>query len=200
MKSTVLLFDLGGVLINWTGLGELRRLTGDRFSHEQIRRRMIANPRFKDFERGRCDPLTFAAASIAEWGLPFGADEFIDVFRSWAGRPYPGVFKSLAKLRGRFTLACLSNTNELHWDLLLQEVGVGPALDHHFASHLMGLAKPEAAAYRHVLTALDARPQEVVFFDDGPENVEAAKALGLDAHLVDAQQGVHPVLARLGLI
>ncbi len=77
MKPTILLFDLGGVLINWTGLGALRRLTGGRYSHEQVRQRLITNPRFREFERGHCNRRAFAAAFVAEWGLPFTTDEFI---------------------------------------------------------------------------------------------------------------------------
>ena len=43
--------------------------------------------------------------------------------------------------------------------------------------------KPDAAAYRAVLTELDARPEEVVFFDDRELNVAAASDLGIDARL-----------------
>jgi putative hydrolase of the HAD superfamily len=43
--------------------------------------------------------------------------------------------------------------------------------------------KPDPAVYRAVLTELDARPEEVVFFDDRAANVAAASHLGIEAHL-----------------
>jgi putative hydrolase of the HAD superfamily len=43
------------------------------------------------------------------------------------------------------------------------------------------LAKPEAAIFRACLKALRSRPDECLFIDDRAENVEAARALGLQA-------------------
>jgi putative hydrolase of the HAD superfamily len=51
------------------------------------------------------------------------------------------------------------------------------------------VVKPDAEIYRILLDVLAhetggvARPGDIVFFDDRPENVEAARALGIDAHL-----------------
>jgi epoxide hydrolase-like predicted phosphatase len=46
-----------------------------------------------------------------------------------------------------------------------------------------GLAKPDPAFFRHAETRLGARPEEMVFVDDLPANVEAARALGWRAIL-----------------
>lgn len=43
--------------------------------------------------------------------------------------------------------------------------------------------KPEPAAYAQALAGLGAQPEDVVFFDDRPDNVEAAAALGMAAVL-----------------
>ena len=43
------------------------------------------------------------------------------------------------------------------------------------------LAKPEAAIFHASLKALRSRPEECLFIDDRPENVEAARALGMQA-------------------
>jgi putative hydrolase of the HAD superfamily len=45
----------------------------------------------------------------------------------------------------------------------------------------LGLIKPEEAIYRALLSALGCEPEEVVFFDDLPVNVEAALSLGMKA-------------------
>jgi putative hydrolase of the HAD superfamily len=50
------------------------------------------------------------------------------------------------------------------------------------------VAKPEASIYRIAMSVIAhdtggvARPGDVIFFDDREENVEAARALGIDAH------------------
>jgi FMN phosphatase YigB (HAD superfamily) len=49
----------------------------------------------------------------------------------------------------------------------------------------MGLVKPDAEIYRAFERATGAAPGDVVFFDDLAENVDAARACGWDAVLVD---------------
>jgi putative hydrolase of the HAD superfamily len=43
--------------------------------------------------------------------------------------------------------------------------------------------KPEPSAYQAMLTVLQPRPEDVVFFDDRPENVSAARRLGIRAEV-----------------
>ncbi len=51
-----------------------------------------------------------------------------------------------------------------------------------FSCHL-GTVKPEPDAYLGALEALSARPDDVVFFDDRPENVLAARSIGMRAEV-----------------
>lgn len=51
-----------------------------------------------------------------------------------------------------------------------------------FSSRL-GAVKPEAEIFAAVLQTLDVAAREVVFFDDRPDNVAAAKRAGMIAHL-----------------
>jgi putative hydrolase of the HAD superfamily len=47
----------------------------------------------------------------------------------------------------------------------------------------LGAVKPEPAAYLATLDALGACPNDVVFFDDRPENVIAARKIGIRAEV-----------------
>ena len=48
-------------------------------------------------------------------------------------------------------------------------------------SYQVRMAKPDPAIYRYTLTKLGAQPEETLFLDDKPVNVEAARALGMIA-------------------
>jgi len=48
-------------------------------------------------------------------------------------------------------------------------------------SFQLRMAKPAPAIYRHTLHELGTRPEESLFLDDRPVNVEAARALGMQA-------------------
>lgn len=51
-----------------------------------------------------------------------------------------------------------------------------------------GVTKPDAAIYRLCLEALGCEPQRTLFFDDRPNNVEGAKAVGMQAHVFESAE------------
>lgn len=193
----VLLFDLGGVVINWTGLQEMQKLIGDYVSLEDIRRRLVQNPIVKKHELGQCSAIEFADSFIQEFNLPYESSEFLPLYKSWAGLPYAGVVKRLEELRREYKLVCLSNTSAIHWDHLTNHVGVGEMFDHCFASHLLQSAKPDPKTFQAVLGEIGHTAAETCFFDDAPENVIAAEKLGMKACLVDPRAGVLPHLKEI---
>jgi glucose-1-phosphatase len=63
----------------------------------------------------------------------------------------------------------------------------------------VGMAKPEPRIYKAILERLDVAPQEAVFVDDFIENVEGARAVGMQAvHFRNAHQAVQELEALLG--
>jgi len=55
------------------------------------------------------------------------------------------------------------------------------AFNHHTWSHAVNLAKPESAIYLHAAEGLNTSPENILFLDDRPENIEAALAVGMQA-------------------
>lgn len=67
--------------------------------------------------------------------------------------------------------------------------GFADVFDEMIISSEVGLVKPEAAIYQLALQRLGVEPQEAVFLDDMPANIEAARKLGLQTiHFVPAQE------------
>ena len=50
----------------------------------------------------------------------------------------------------------------------------------------LGIVKPDPAIYRACLEALGCEPGRTLFFDDRPNNVEAARELGMEAHIFES--------------
>jgi len=48
-------------------------------------------------------------------------------------------------------------------------------------SYQLQMAKPDPAIYRHALKELGTQPEDALFLDDKALNIEAAKALGMQA-------------------
>src|SRR5262245_54759297 len=114
----VLLFDLGGVLVEFVGVAEMQRILGAG-TIDQLKQRWATSPALARFEVGRCSVDDFAADFVEEWRLKLEPAEFVDQFSSWVRPPAPATLDMLSGLRGRYRLACLSNTNAVHWAQML---------------------------------------------------------------------------------
>jgi putative hydrolase of the HAD superfamily len=53
-------------------------------------------------------------------------------------------------------------------------------------SYELGVIKPEAPIYRHAIEGLGVAPEEALFLDDRPENVEGARAAGIRAEVFNS--------------
>ena len=67
-----------------------------------------------------------------------------------------------------------------------------------YLSSTIGLRKPDAAAYDHVVKAIGVPASRIVFFDDLAENVEAARR-GAHAVQVKSSADVAHALDALGI-
>ena len=197
----VILFDLGGVLVEVEGVAAFQRMLGRSLSQEEVWQRWLtASVWVSTFESGQCAPEAFAAGVVTEWGLPVTAEAFLDDFRQWPKRLFPGVRDMLALLAQRCTLACLSNTNTVHWPHVRDTLGLSGLLHRYYLSHEIGHLKPARAAFEHVLADLGCAPSRVVFLDDNQLNVDAAQAVGIQAHRTVGIAEVKTVLQSLGLL
>jgi len=194
----VLLFDLGGVLIDFAGFEEMRRLLPQVSDRSEIRDRWIHSASVQLFERGDITPEEFARRLVEEFHLELSAEEFLREFVSWARGPYPGALPLLRRLQNSHRIACLSNSNELHTPL--HRASIHPHMDSYYFSDEIGMVKPDLEIFEYVIRDLAVGPRRIAFFDDTPVNVEAARECGLNAHIVDGIAALRAQLQRLGLL
>ena len=198
MPTEVVVFDLGGVLIELGGTHVLGQLVGER-RDDELWRRWLSCPWVRSFERGLCSRTEFAVGFVGEWELPIGPEEFLRDFLAWPRGLYPGAEELVAGLAGRVRRACFSNTNELHWNEQHDADKLNGLFDAVFLSHEMGLVKPDREAFEHVVSKLGCAAREILFLDDNQINVDGAQEVGLDAHRVAGVPEARRVLAERGL-
>ena len=196
----VVLLDLGGVVIDFSGPVELVELVAEPLTAAEIKRLWGEDPCVATLERGDSSGEEFARCFLERWQLDLAADEFLERFAGWTKRWLPGAQEVLAALRPRYHLACLSNSNPIHW----QRNFAVHRIHEHFrtclASHELHALKPEPEIFARALGRLGAKASEVVFFDDSPVNVEGARAFGIDAHRVDGPAELRDKLNELRLL
>jgi putative hydrolase of the HAD superfamily len=189
-----LLFDLGGVLVDNVMFDELPALLPEPVEDGELRRRWLFSPSVQAFERGEVPTEAFAASFIAEWGLQISAAHFLDKFASWPRGPYPGALELLDSLRRDYRLALLSNCNAVHWERASE---FRDRVHAAFSSHIMGVVKPMPSIFNRVAEALGVEPADVCFFDDSRPNIEAARAVGMTAHLTRGIQELEIAIQAL---
>lgn len=196
---STILFDLGGVLFQLSGAAAVCRWSRDRLTPPELMRRWLISPAVRSFESGRIDFSEFRAQLKAELDLSVADDEFTGVFNGWIKGAYPGAEELLGRLSSRYDLACFSNTNPVHWEILVRDYNLFDFFDNTFASFKMGLVKPDAEAFVYVIDRLDVPAGSIVFFDDNQVNVDTALACGMQAFCVAGVDGVSAALSRSGL-
>ena len=196
MSAKVLLFDIGGVLIDFVGPEGLSEMLGGRYSIEETWRMWPQSRALRQHELGQTSVSQFAREFIAEWGLELSPERFLNEANAWVRGPYPGALQLLDELQGVATLACLSNINATFWERIRDDMGLGSRLQHCYTSFEIGLLKPQPAAFQHVISDLACEPGEILFFDDTLANVNAAGALGLRACQTQGIDELRAALAR----
>jgi putative hydrolase of the HAD superfamily len=196
----VVLFDLGGVLVEFRGPATLLRWLDGRLTPEQIWPLWLGSPVVREFERGLVEPEHFADRLIADLALPVDRVHFLDDFAEWVSALYPGAAELIERIPRAYVRATLSNTNVLHWPRITDELRLGALFDFHFPSHLTGKLKPDREVFAHVAEALACEPASILFLDDQPLNVEAARAASLRAVQVSGVREAESALIEAGVL
>jgi FMN phosphatase YigB (HAD superfamily) len=200
--ADALLFDLGRVVLDidfsktlacWAGYAgcEAAHLAG-RFSWR--------DEFYQRHEKGEISDAEFFAALRTLFGVELSDAQFLDGWNKIFAGEMPGIAPLLARAAPRLPLYAFSNTNGAHVEHFSKAyAGVLGHFRKIFLSSAIGLRKPDAAAYDHVVKAIGVPAQRIVFFDDLAENIEGARARGLTAVHVTSPDDVAAALAALGI-
>src|SRR6266699_4807573 len=199
--ADALLFDLGRVVLDidfnktlacWAGHAgcEPAHLVG-RFTRDDLYHR---------HEMGEISDAEFFAGLRASLGIGLTDAQFLEGWNALFAGEMPGIAPLLARAAKRLPLYVFSNTNNAHVEYF--SVIHADVLGHFreiFLSSSIGLRKPDAEAYDHVVKSIGLPAGRIVFFDDLAENVESARARGLKAVHVTSSGDVADALTALGL-
>jgi HAD superfamily hydrolase (TIGR01509 family) len=200
-SADALLFDLGRVVLDidfdrvlacWAGHAgcEPASLAG----------RLKPDENFKRHEKGEIADAEFFAGLRRSLGIDISDAQFLEGWNAIFVGEIPGMAQMLARASQRLPLYLFSNTNRPHIEHF--SVIHADVLGHFreiFLSSTIGLRKPDAAAYDHVVKAIGVPAGRIVFFDDLAANIEGARARGLTAVHVTSPHDVAGALAALGL-
>jgi len=137
------------------------------------------------YDEGKLTGIAFWQKFMRDAGMPLDQATAEELNR-WDARmwttqdPAMLAWQLALKQRGLLT-AILSNMGDNVLENMEREFDWLHRFDVLVWSFQLGMAKPNPAIYRHTLAELSVQPEETLFIDDKPANIEAAQALGIQA-------------------
>jgi len=185
MKSTpLLIFDLGNVLLDlaFGRFVQSAALISSRDARD-IRERYIDGAPKGELERGHLSGAEFLR-EMAEWlGWPFGEIDSLETIWCDVFDRVPEAEIQIERFAHHHHLWLLSDTNELHWRYLKKQFAILKPFARYLLSYQNGVLKSDPGAFDDLVEAAGRPGDRILFFDDIPQNVEAARQAGLNAHL-----------------
>ncbi len=200
-RATVVLFDIGNVIVRFDPHALYSKILPDPEERQWFLTHVCAMEWHVEHDRGAAMAQTIPAL-VARYP---GYRDAIEAWRDRAAEMLPSlIYPSVAAIEALdaagVPLFALTNM-PAEWVSLI--TGMSPAFarfrDIVVSAH-EGVIKPDPRLYRIALDRMGRRPDEVLFIDDSPANIDAARALGFDVHLFDDPAALRPALEARGLL
>jgi len=198
---TTLIFDFGGVLIDWNPRNLYRRY----FDQPQAMEQFLAEVNFSEWnllqDKGR--PFTEGVAELSTQ-FPQYAHLIRAYHEHWEqsiGEPITATIEIVQRLKqaGRSVYG-LSNWSSETFPIIRQKYDFFDILDGYLLSGDVNLVKPDPAIYQHLLDKIGRSAQECVFIDDSLINIEAARRLGFACIHYRSPEHLEGELKQLGIL
>lgn len=202
MAASIALFDLGGVIIDWSPA----RLYSKIFSDPAEMDRFLSSVCTMDWHTRHDAGVSFADNAAQ---LIAAHPQYENQIKAWRGRwmemfdgCIAGAERIVESLAGRGTpLYGLSNMPAETWDEVYSAYPILSRFRQIVVSGETGLVKPDPAIFQLTLARMGGpSPDEVLFIDDLPRNVATADALGFRTHLFRGAAELERSLILEGLL
>lgn len=176
-----IIFDLGNVIVNVDKTEQYKKFSAssgktvsyikDYFENSSLR---------KAFERGKLTSIQFYHKLSQELNLNMNFNEFKN---AWCNifSLNKKVEDLLKKLKKKYKLILLSNTDILHFEYIKNKFKIVNTFDEYVLSYKVGYRKPNPLIFLVALRKAKALPFNCAYIDDIPEFVYVARFMGIKA-------------------
>ncbi len=199
MQNTkAIIFDFGGVILN-IDFDKVNKAFHDLGvkNFEEIYSLKKANPLFEQLEEGKINEKEFYNALKKYTNLSISDQQIRVAWNSMLLGYRKEALNTLKVIRLKYKLYLLSNTNIIHhtafnkiYQTEVKEGSLNGYFDRAYYSHEIGYRKPGRQAYEYVLKENDLSPGETLFIDDSIQNINGAKAVGLQTIFLKDGTGI----------
>lgn len=188
-----IIFDIGSVLVQQVPLEISLRQENPKFIPEELIDQLVKIWCSSGTEQGSLEEqITTACIKASEYGIKGPLKQYmkyiaLESLRNIERCDYTIPMLRSLKMAG-YKLYILSNWGKWHFEELQKRDEFREFLqyfDGGIVSYQVGLKKPDRKIYEILIEKYDIDPTSAVFYDDKPENIQAAKEVGLNAVVFD---------------
>lgn len=177
------IFDIGGVLVRYNAEELAQFISDARGVESDTVKTLLYHDLLYKIETGRISDIDYYNDYVRKVlpGLSF--DDMVNLYAQYF-EIRPG-FELMLELKGQGAkVYTLSNLAGFHKKAVERKIpGFFEQFDINFLSFEMRLHKPEPEIYKEVIERIGEKPENLIFFDDSPKNVEGAIAAGINGIL-----------------
>jgi len=186
-----LILDIGNVICDWNPDGLVSTAFDTDAERQEALRVTVGNPDWLALDKGEISVEQAIKNARERTSLnPEGiAKIYESLCRSLIALPSTMEAMHRAKAAG-IPVYILSNMQAHAWEYLAETYDCWDACEGVVVSCDIGLIKPDPAIYQHLCDKFSVTPESCVFVDDMAENIEAARAFGMQGvQLTDKHDG-----------
>ena len=195
-----IIFDIGNVLTVFGWKNFLKSFGFDAQTEERVGKATMDNPFWNEMDRGKLSEEEMLEGFIQN--DPSVEKEIRQIYENLHGiltkANYAIPWIKELKAKG-YQVLVLSNFSEKVARQNADALDFLEYVDGGILSYKDGVIKPDPAIYRLLLDRYGLKPEECVFLDDVPKNVDAAAAFGIATILFRNQEQAMEELRALGV-
>ncbi len=195
------IFDLGRVLVDVRFNRESLTFFGvkdDDGDMEKILTAAFSNPLFRDYNMGRISTEAFYQAYCQQHRLQLDFETFKEKWCS-VFAPIEGMENLFVRIKTHYSVGLLSDTDPLHWQYCRQHFPFLQSIKHPTLSYEIGALKPAPVCYLKAAENTGFAPDQCLFIDDRPINVQGAQRVGMAGIVFENALQLENALRRYGL-
>ncbi len=137
-------------------------------------------------QTGKADLKTELAPYLKDWGVDISVEEYLRQWFEYEGVSNEEVIQFVDDLRAKGVKCYLvTDQDKYRAEYIDNVMGFKDHFDGLFYSCDLGYRKSEPEFFKYIVNKLQIVPQEIMYWDDDPKNVEVAKTTSIDGRVYE---------------
>jgi len=199
-----IIFDFGGVLYNIDLKRSINTFKSLGFNLPEFKDEIL--PFFIDLEIGKISQTKFVKHLQMLSVDHLTKNDILHAFNLILLGIDPEKVADLRKIKNKYQLFLLSNTNAIHYKIFSKEIKRNKStadfydlFNKEYYSYKLGMKKPDLLIYKYVLNDSKLDPIGTLFVDDSYENITAAASLGIQTFWIEKADSWKKLMIKLNV-